>query len=41
MIMDVGHKIPFRGVWDLSYVGIDEELRFEEGLVLVVVVSLV
>ncbi len=39
--MDEGHEVPLGGVWDLGYGGIDKEFRFEEGLVLVVVISLI
>ena len=39
--MDEGHKIPFRGVWDLCCGLIDKEVWFEEGLIFVIVGSLI
>ncbi len=42
VVVDEGHEVPFGGIWDLCYVGgIDKEFRFKEGLILVVVVSLI
>ena len=41
VIMDEGHEISFRGVWDLCCSSVDKEFWFEEGLVFVVVVSLI
>src|SRR6266404_997753 len=41
MIMDEGHEVSFRGVWYLRSSGVYEEFWFEEGLIFVVVVSLV
>ena len=40
--MDEGHKVSFGGVWDLRRMsGVDEEFGFEEGLIFIIVVSLV
>jgi len=41
VIVDEGHEVSFRGVWDSCSGGVDEEFWFEEGLVFVVVVSLI
>ena len=41
VVVDEGHEVPFRGVWDLRRGGVDEEFWFEEGLIPIVVVSLV
>src|SRR6266403_2939985 len=42
MVVDKGHKVPFGRLRELCHVGgIDEEFWFEEGLVSVVVISLV
>ncbi len=41
VIVDEGHKISFRGVRDLCCSSVDKEFWFEEGLVFVVVVSLI
>ena len=39
--MDEGHEVPLGGVWDLCYGGVDKELWFEEGLIFIIVFSLV
>ncbi len=40
--MDQNHKVSFQQFWECCYVGgFDEELRLKEGLVLVIVVSLI
>ena len=42
MVMDEGHEVLFGGIWDLRYAGgVDEEFWFEEGLIFIIVVSLV
>ena len=41
MIMDEGHEVSFRGVWYLHSSGVYEEFWFEEGLIFIVVVSLI
>ncbi len=41
VVVDEGHEVSFRGVRDLGRDSVDEEFWFEEGLVLVVVVSLI
>ncbi len=41
VVVDEGHEVPFCGVWDLCYSSVDEEFWFEEGLVFVVVISLI
>src|SRR6266403_3933433 len=41
VIVDKGHKISFQGVRDLCCGSVDKEFWFEEGLVFVVVVSLI
>ena len=39
--MNKSHEVSFGGVWDLCCSSIDEEFWFEEGLVFIVVASLV
>ena len=41
VVMDEGHEVSFRGVWDLHCDSINKEFRLEEGLILVIVVSLI
>src|SRR6266436_9317412 len=41
VVVDEGHEVSFCGVWDLCYGSVDEEVWFKEGLVLVVVISLI
>ncbi len=41
VVVDEGHEVSFRGVRDLCHSGIDEEFWFEEGLISIVVISLV
>src|SRR6266478_9678057 len=41
MIMDESHKVSFRGVWYFRGSSVYEEFQFKEGLILVVVISLV
>ncbi len=41
VIVDESHEVPFRGLQDSYYGGIDKEFWLEEGLILVVVISLV
>src|SRR6266403_6203677 len=41
VIVDEGHEISFRGVWDLCCGSVNKDFWFEEGLVFVVVVSLI
>src|SRR6266403_5668572 len=41
VIVDERHQISFRGIWYLRVGGVYEEFRFEQGLIPVVVISLV
>ncbi len=42
VVVDEGHKVSLGRLGELCYVGsVDEEFWFEEGLILVVVISLV
>ncbi len=41
VVMNEGHEVPFRGVWDLCCSSIDKEFRFKEGLIFIVIISLV
>ncbi len=41
VVVDEGHEVSFRGIWDLGRDSVDKEFWSEEGLVFVVIVSLV
>ncbi len=41
VVVDEGHEVPFRGIGDLCYGSINEEFWFKEGLIFIVVVSLI